>query len=82
MFLVSDSLFLQHVDVEIYALFSQFFCFWKADSANFFALRMYAQSSLLQGRVRLNSAFRFSTMSQYVLEDTDSIILGIDCESS
>ena len=57
-FLVSDSLFLQHFwdfltiyallsrgfDVEIHALFPQIFCDWKADSANFFAFRMYVWS--------------------------------------
>ena len=31
----------QDFDVEIYALFPQNFCDWKADSANFFAFRMY-----------------------------------------
>ena len=55
MFLVSDSptlhilgLFLmiyallsQNFDVEIYTLFLQMFCDWKADSTNFFAFRMY-----------------------------------------
>ena len=56
-FLVSDSLFLQYFwdffkticallsqsfNVEIDALFPQFFCDLKADSAIFFAFRMYA----------------------------------------
>jgi len=61
MFLVSDSLFLQHYwdflmiyaplsrdfDVKIYALFPQIFCDWKADSANFIAFRMCAYKEFL-----------------------------------
>ena len=33
--------------VEIYALFPQIFCNWKADSANFFAFRMYGDHGRL-----------------------------------
>ena len=33
--------FIANFYVEIYALFPQIFCDWKADSANFFAFRMY-----------------------------------------
>ena len=40
-FLMIYALLSQNFDVEIYALFLQMFCDWKADSTNFFAFRMY-----------------------------------------
>ena len=40
-FLLIYALLKQNLYVEIYALFPQNFCDWKADSANYFAFRMY-----------------------------------------
>ena len=45
-FLLIYALLSQKFYVEIYALFPQIFCDWKADSANFFAFRMYDWNSV------------------------------------
>ena len=45
-FLSIYALLSQKIYVEIYALFPQIFCHWKADSANFSAFRMYGGHSV------------------------------------